>query len=144
MARKSTKNISKVLGGLGAMYALSKLPVGEGVRPEDVNKEDAARDKLETEQRLARLRAPAHTPAPAPANQPAASAPEPSARAVPPVMSPEEIAKLRAETARGFRERENQIDLREQANREPAIFKKGGGAVKGWGKARGARAAKVY
>jgi len=56
MSRKSTKNYSKLLGGLGAMYALSKLPVGEGVRPEDVNKEDAARDKLETEQRLARLR----------------------------------------------------------------------------------------
>jgi len=59
MSRKSTKNYSKLLGGLGAMYALSKLPVGEGVRPEDVNQEDAARDKLETEQRLARLRAPA-------------------------------------------------------------------------------------
>jgi hypothetical protein len=113
MARKSTKNISKVLGGLGAMYALSKLPVGEGVRPEDVNKEDAARDKLETEQRLARLRAPAPAPAPAPAEAPVKS-------------------RITVEPTNA------------NVNREPAILKKGGGAVKGWGKARGARAAKVY
>ena len=44
MSRKSTKNYSKLLGGLGAMYALSKLPVGEGVRPEDVNEADALKD----------------------------------------------------------------------------------------------------
>jgi len=32
MARKSMGKASKVLGGLGAAYALSKLPVGRGVR----------------------------------------------------------------------------------------------------------------
>jgi len=56
MARKSMKNISKVLGGLGAMYALSKRAVGEGVRPEDVNQEDAARGRRELEERIARTR----------------------------------------------------------------------------------------
>ena len=104
MSRKSTKNYSKLLGGLGAMYALSKLPVGEGVRPEDVNQEDAARDKLETQQRLARLRAPAP-----------AELPLTSRVVIPP-------------------------DLRGP----DAVSRKKGGAVKGWGKARGARAAKVY
>jgi hypothetical protein len=101
---------------------------------------EAAKDVLARNERVQRERV---DRPPAPANPPAASAPELSARAVPPVMSLEEIAKLRAETARELRERENRIDLREQANREPAILKKGG-AVKGWGKARGARAAKVY
>jgi hypothetical protein len=52
MSRKSTKNYSKLLGGLGAMYALSKLPVGEGVRPEDVNQEDAAADREATRKRI--------------------------------------------------------------------------------------------
>jgi hypothetical protein len=56
MSRKSTKNYSKLLGGLGAMYALSKLPVGEGVRPEDVNQEDAAADREATRQRVERNR----------------------------------------------------------------------------------------
>ena len=139
MAKKALKKTANVLGGLGAAYMLADQ-LGPRVKADPV---EAARDALETHERVQRERVD-RPPAPAPANQPAASAPEPSARAVPPVMSPEEIAKLRAETARGFRERENQIDLREQANREPAIFKKGGGAVKGWGKARGARAAKVY
>lgn len=49
MARKSTKNISKVLGGLGAMYALSKRAVGEGVRPEDVEGSPAHAAKLARE-----------------------------------------------------------------------------------------------
>ena len=36
MAKKRLGNVSKLLGGLGAMYAFSKLPVGKGVKPEDV------------------------------------------------------------------------------------------------------------
>jgi hypothetical protein len=38
------------------MYALSKLPVGEGVRPEDVNQADAERGRRELEERIARTR----------------------------------------------------------------------------------------
>jgi hypothetical protein len=136
MAKKALKKTAKVLGGLGAAYMLTDL-LGPKVKADPV---EAAKDVIARNERVERERV---DRPPAPANPPAASAPEPSARAVPPVMSLEEIAKLRAETARGLRERENQIDFREQANREPAILKKGG-AVKGWGKARGARAAKVY
>jgi len=110
MSRKSTRNYSKLLGGLGAMYALSKLPVGEGVSPTDVNPEDAARDKAELQERLARLRAPAP--------------------ALPKTQTVEPEVKSRVFIPHEFRD-----------NREP--FKKGG-SVKGWGKARGARKAKVY
>ena len=94
MSRKSTKNYSKLLGGLGAMYALSKLPVGEGVRPEDVNEADALKDPTTIRMRQDAARARGE-PVPAPALTPR------------------------------------------------VVYKKGG-AVKGWGKARGARAAKVY
>ena len=138
MAKKALKKTANVLGGLGAAYMLTDL-LGPRVKADPV---EAAKDVLARNERVQRERVD-RPPAPTPANQPAASAPQPSARAVPPVMSLEEIAKLRAETARGLRETENRLDLREQANREPAILKKGG-AVKGWGKARGARAAKVY
>ncbi len=56
MARKSLGKAAKVLGGLGAAYALSQLPVGEGVRPEDVNPEDAAADALARKELSARTR----------------------------------------------------------------------------------------
>ena len=84
MSRKSTRNYSKLLGGLGAMYALSKLPVGEGVRPEDVNQAEALEDPTTTRM------------------------------------------------------------MQDARRMQDAERKKKGGAVKGWGKARGARAAKVY
>jgi hypothetical protein len=122
MAKKALKKTSKVLGGLGAAYMLTDL-LGPRVKADPV---EAAKDVLARNERVQRERV---DRPPAPATPPSASAPEPSVRiepSEPPVMSLEEIAKLRAETARGFRERENQIDLREQANREPAILKKGG------------------
>ena len=56
MGKRTLGNISKVLGGLGAAYALSKMPVGEGVRPEDVNQEDAERGRRELAERIARTR----------------------------------------------------------------------------------------
>jgi hypothetical protein len=123
MVKKALKKTSKVLGGLGAAYILSDAlgPKVTGVDPEvEAADREATRKRVE-ENRVDRP--------PAPANPPAASAPEPSVRtepSEPPVMSLEEIAKLRAETARGLRERENQIDFREQASREPSILKKGG------------------
>jgi len=49
VARKKLGNISKVLGGLGAAYALSKMAVGEGVRPEDVEGSQAHAAKLARE-----------------------------------------------------------------------------------------------
>lgn len=56
MAKKRLGNLSTVLGGLGAAYALSKMPVGEGVRPEDVNQADAERGRRELAERIAQTR----------------------------------------------------------------------------------------
>jgi hypothetical protein len=97
MSRKSTKNYSKLLGGLGAMYALSKLPVGEGVRPEDVNQADALAD-------------------------------------------PTTIRMMQD----AERKRKEDAALARMRGESSVSSNKKGGAVKGWGKARGARAAKVY
>ena len=57
MSSRKNRDVAKMLGGLGAMYAISQLPVGEGVRPEDVNQEDAAKYRRELEERIARARA---------------------------------------------------------------------------------------
>ena len=97
MSRKSTKNYSKLLGGLGAMYALSKLPVGEGVSPADVNPEDALADPT--------------------------------------------TVKMMQDAER---KRKEDAALARMRGESSVSFNKKGGAIKGWGKARGARAAKVY
>lgn len=55
MARKALQDAAKLLGGLGAAY-LASGSFRPGVKPEDVNAEDAARDALEREQRYARTR----------------------------------------------------------------------------------------
>ena len=108
MSRKSTKNYSKLLGGLGAMYALSKLPYGEGVRPEDVNPADAAADREATRKRIEETRVDRR-----PVSE--ADAPITSRVVIPPgLLGPD------------------------------AVSRKKGGEVKGWGKDRGARAAKGY
>lgn len=44
MARKVLKDTAKLLGGLGTLYGLSKMSVGDGVRPEDIDPIEAARD----------------------------------------------------------------------------------------------------
>ena len=97
MSRKSTKNYSKLLGGLGAMYALSKLPVGEGVRPEDVNEAQALADPT--------------------------------------------TIRMRQDAER---KRQEEAAIARMRGESSVSLNKKGGAVKGWGKARGARAAKVY
>jgi hypothetical protein len=124
MARKSLGKAAKVLGGLGAMYALSKLPVGEGVRPEDVNQGDAAKYRRDLEQRLAQLRAPA--PAGPESVQPRVRLPNPSEAHVP--YTPDDgRVRIPPELLSGYEKK-----------------MKKGGTAKGWGKARGARKAKVY
>ena len=97
MSRKSTKNYSKLLGGLGAMYALSKLPYGEGVRPEDVNQAEALADST--------------------------------------------TIRMRQDAER---KRQEEAAIARMRGASSVSLNKKGGAVKGWGKARGARAAKVY
>ncbi len=49
MARKSMGKAAKVLGGLGAAYALSKMAVGAGVRPEDVDRRSEAQKQRDAE-----------------------------------------------------------------------------------------------
>lgn len=131
MANRALKKTAKVLGGLGAAYVLSDA-LGPKVRPQDVNEADAAQDKAELQKRLARLRESA----------PEANAPIKS-RVVNPFENQGQDTSQESEDRRALQEAENRLDLRHQANREPAILKKGG-SVKGWGMARGARKAKVY
>lgn len=97
MSRKSTKNYSKLLGGLGAVYALSKLPYGEGVRPGDVNEAEALADPT--------------------------------------------TIRMRQDAER---KRQEEAAIARMRGESSVSLNKKGGAVKGWGKARGARAAKVY
>ena len=49
MAKKRLGNVSKLLGGLGAMYAFSKLPVGRGVRLEDADTRSEAQKQRDAE-----------------------------------------------------------------------------------------------
>lgn len=44
MARKVLKDTAKLIGGLGTLYGLSKMSVGDGVRPEGIDPIEAARD----------------------------------------------------------------------------------------------------
>lgn len=136
MANRALKKTAKVLGGLGAAYVLSDA-LGPKVRPEDVNEADAAADAEKTRERIERSRA-----QPAPAPSPTADAPIRS-RVVNPLSIQDQDTSRESEDRRALQEAENRLDLRHQANREPAILKKGG-SVKGWGMARGARKAKVY
>jgi hypothetical protein len=55
MAKKALKKIAKVLGGLGAAYLASGY-IRPGVQPEDVNAEDAAKDEMDRQDRIARTR----------------------------------------------------------------------------------------
>lgn len=126
MAKKALKKTANVLGGLGAAYMLTDL-LGPRVKADPV---EAAKDVLARNERVQRERVD-RPPPPTPAEPPIKSR-----IVVPPDLPSDGFSK-------SMRELENRLDLREQANREPAILKKGG-AVKGWGKARGARAAKVY
>jgi hypothetical protein len=152
MARKSMGKASKVLGGLGAMYALSKLPVGRGVRLGDP----------EADARIAKTtaefsRRPLHELSDA---EQADRAREDARRlAKLPLITDAEQAQyfsgidnlVRTEsgvpirTPYGFLQQTNPSmrASRDFVALNPAEFKKGG-AVKGWGKARGARKAKVY
>jgi hypothetical protein len=144
MARKSLGKAAKVLGGLGAMYALSKLPVGAGVRPEDI-------EKGKVRERLSGL----------PLSE--ASAEEMMAK---PLMIRGKSAKeigdmvLSGNRAKTDAERVFTAGLIDPSGRYArsgtgailtteddmpvGVGMKKGGAVKGWGKARGARKAKVY
>ena len=144
MARKSMGKASKVLGGLGAMYALSKLPVGAGVRPEDI-------EKGKVRERLRGL--------------PLASASAEEMMAKPFMIrgkSAQEIGDMVLSTERAPTDAEavfaNSITdpnhryvrsgagtfLRTEDGMPVGAVMKKGGTVKGWGKARGARKAKVY
>ena len=143
MSRKSTKNYSKLLGGLGAMYALSKLPVGEGVRPEDVNQADAAAYREAEAARIAKLPRSSANPPFNPVSESEANAPLKSRVVYPPSDTYEDSLKRRAESSKRLAEVTDRINREFPTNTEPTNRKKGG-AVKGWGKARGARAAKVY
>jgi hypothetical protein len=55
MAKKALKKTAKVLGGLGAAYLASGY-IRPGVQPEDVNAEDAAKDEMDRQDRIARTR----------------------------------------------------------------------------------------
>jgi hypothetical protein len=127
MAKKALKKTAKVLGGLGAAYLASGY-IRPGVQPEDVNAEDAAKDEMDRQDRIARTRvdkpaAPVvYNPRPslyADAAAPAVEPPVKSRVVVPPDLQSDGFSK-------SMRELENRLDLREQANREPAILKKGG------------------
>jgi Ribonuclease G/E len=120
MAKKALKKTSKVLGGLGAAYMLADQ-LGPRVKADPV---EAARDVLATHERVQRERV---DKPPAPANLPGVVAEEPSVKSritVEPTNA--DVRKLMEENKKGWQETENRIDLREQANREPAILKKGG------------------
>jgi hypothetical protein len=154
MARKSMGKASKVLGGLGAMYALSKLPVGRGVRLEDADTRSEAQKQRDAEA-IAKI----------PKYNPSAIELEERERenarrlAKLPLITDAEQAQyfsgidnlVRTEsgvpirTPYGFLQQTNPSmrASRDFVALNPAEFKKGG-AVKGWGKARGARKAKVY
>ena len=107
-AIKALKDTTKVLGGLGAAYVLSDMlgPKVTGVDP----KVEAA-DREATRKRVEKTRVD-RLPAPAPASAVATTL-EPPLRSR--VVLPKDM--------------EDSIALRDQANREPAILKKGG-AVK--------------
>lgn len=144
MARKSMGKAAKVLGGLGAMYALSKLPVGAGVSPEDI-------EKGKVRERLSGL--------------PLAEASAEEMMAKPLMIrgkSAKEIGDMVLSTDRARTDAElafaNSITdpkhrymrsgagtfLRTEDGMPVGVGMKKGGTVKGWGKARGARKAKVY
>ena len=144
MARKSLGKAAKVLGGLGAAYALSKLPVGAGVRPEDI-------EKGKVRERLSGL--------------PLAEASAEEMMDKPLMIrgkSAKEIGDMVLSTDRARTDAEhafaNSITdpkhrymrsgagtfLRTEDGMPVGVGMKKGGTVKGWGKARGARKAKVY
>ena len=141
MANRALKKTAKVLGGLGAAYVLSDM-LGPKVRPEDVNEAEALKDPttIRMRQDAARFRG---EPAPAPAPAPASAA---ATTVAPPLTSRVVVPSFDAydESQRKLREAIDQLNQRYPANKEPESLFKKGGAVKGWGKARGARAAKVY
>jgi hypothetical protein len=164
MANRALKKTAKVLGGLGAAYALSKLPVGEGVEPGDVNQADAAKDAEETRQRIERNRV------------------QPAARSAihPGLLDDFDFDKGRREPfKKGGMARAKRFNdggatstypfqsaggaapgstttvnvngapaattaPADQMLTAPVQAMKKGGSVKGWGMARGARKAKVY
>jgi len=131
MAKKALKKIAKVLGGLGAAYLASGY-IRPGVQPEDVNAEDAAKDEMDRQDRIARTRV----------DKPAAPVvynPRPSLYANAAVPEPVQSRIVVPEdSARSASYRTSPYGLYPEDT-----FKKGG-AVRGWGKARGARKAKVY
>lgn len=139
MARKSMGKASKVLGGLGAAYALSKLPVGRGVRLGDP----------EADARIAKTtaefsRRPLHALSDA---EQAERAREDARRlAGLPLVTDAEQAQYFS-GIKNLARTENDVPIRTSDGylmTGSELSRKKGGTVKGWGKARGARKAKVY
>ena len=172
MARKSMGKAAKVLGGLGAAYALSKLPVGRGVRLGDpeadariakTTAEFASRPVSEPSftERMQRYREDARRREGLPAISPEEHAaimnevkgvrdssgiPIYAGDGVLQEANPS-VRPVRAQTPARYGV-DTSLEMKHMLRNDlgtlnPAQFKKGG-TVKGWGKARGARAAKVY
>jgi len=111
MAKKALKKTSKVLGGLGAAYMLTDL-LEPKVTADPV---EAAKDVIARNERVQRERVD-RPPAPTPAEPPLTSR----------VVVPPDLQGNRVSNEKEWEDYHNRWDLREQANREPAIFKKGG------------------
>ena len=117
MAKKALKKAANVLGGLGAAYMLADQ-LGPRVRADPV---EAARDVLATHERVQRERV---DRPPAPASLPEVVAEEPPLTSR--VVIPPDLQGNKVSNEKEWEDYKNRWNLREQANREPAILKKGG------------------
>jgi hypothetical protein len=117
MAKKALKKTAKVLGGLGAAYMLTDL-LGPKVTADPV---EAAKDVIARNERVQRERV---DRPPAPASLPEVVAEEPPVKSR--VVVPPDLQGNKVSNEKEWEDYKNRWDLREQANREPAILKKGG------------------
>ena len=132
MARKSMGKAAKVLGGLGAAYVASELA------------KDKIIDLHSPEQKAQALNSVAQIPRHVPSDAEQAKMVREGARrrAGLPVVTDEEQARIFSDI-KNLARTESGVPIRTSDGFLGTQYKKGG-AVKGWGKARGARAAKVY
>ena len=139
MARKKLGTAAKVLGGLGAAY-LASGHISPGVQLEDVDTRSEEQKKRDAE---AIAKIPKYTPSAIELEERAQE--NARRRAGLPALTPEQESAHLADIKNIVRSDAGPIRTSDGfLTTDSALSRKKGGAVKGWGKARGARKAKVY
>ena len=136
MARKKLGTAAKVLGGLGAAY-LASGHIRPGVQPEDVDTRSEAQKQRDAE---AIAKIPRYSPSAIELEERVHE--NARRRAGRPVVTDAEQAEIFS-GIKNLARTESGVPIRTSDGFLGTQYKKGG-AVKGWGKARGARKAKVY